>query len=1557
MNKYRKVLTGMIIASGAACLCGAAACNKGNGSQGAGEEPEYYQLDLNGSGVDIVFQGELAQPDESGESFRFGGKVKEGVDVRFTVLVGSHATGAPVVSLNNTPLVAENGVYSFTMEKDSTVSITGLSALYTLSFPRSEELTDNEGQTYRVESRIEFYDEDDETVAEEVQVIGGTDYKFKLWVSPYYTDDYTVSCGFDVLTPDNDGYYTVSNVSDDGEISVEGLTLATSFANVGDGSTGDGSAEHPFEIRTPVDLYYLATIINDDYYAGAFSGLHYKLMEDIDMHGEQLYVIGDNSTTVSAFSGTFDGNGHTIKNFFITDKVYDQETYAEEYLPYVGLFGYAVATVSQNGTIVSPVIKNLTLENYSVQVHTATANAGAYVGSLVGWGIGVEVSGCKAVNGKVVVSNDNNQLINAGGLIGRLQGAYGSTSYGNVSHSAFVRSSSADVSVQGTGSPHSEGGIVGYLVSADESAIAYIVNCQSSGAVTGAMHAGGIVGTLGRFASVSNCYTTARVTASNNIDALVYDDYKGAYAGGIVGYAEENTVIAGCYAANGQLSASSRHGENFKATGEFVAKYAQPNAHAAGFAELILLNNQENVAAPAAGTFTALGWSEDEWDFSGALPAVKVKQADSDTDPLDALRNITLKIYNGSAVYKTATVAGYLPMADWYAGASGVAEYAENGQERSWGYYFDQEMTKKVPYGFVPVKGETSLYVGFADYSEVAGTYYLEETTYANGAYVTLTADGRVQIRNGGLYYECTYSYNGGAADNIIIYRSCLAALSYSEGEINGSYFAYGGTAGNGELSLSSYLTLVDTTNTSEYIAYNYPTATLRGVKPSASFVYGEYKNANDVYYTFRNNGTGVRTAGKSTEKFTFTPADESFTISFGGRTENVAVTSNGTVDTINGLTVSEIDGFKGSWKKSANSSLVFTFDGLGGVSLGGTAVTYEIAGGAAGFTIGGVPYKATLSGNGNLVINGEEYFVADNFTGEWYMLGSLEQIMLSLGGVGCDGYGSATITYAGGRAATLEAEYDVYTAEDGEHLRIFVGDRQYGELTYNAATNSASSAFYSMLYDDYRNFEFNIYDIFRGVWAGVADGFDTVTFNGRSSADNGAEVSLRSATGVTVRGTYSLTGGTVGTMTVGGVTYDIVYNETDNKITFTEVKEQSPASGLLGRRDGWYGVVLYDGDTSYTFDGKSDVSGSVKVSDGTTLGYTVDADGKVKIDGKELSVNGSGFGWDGKTLVFKTGFAGSWYVSATDAPLTVSEVGGDMTATVGGESYVYNPAARTLTRTDGKDVTVLSLLTGNDEMSMMRKSGGGTSYVYCIRTANADEWRGEYTATDGSGWKLDGLGGSVYGSGTATYTSASGETARYVYRINELGKPYITADVNLMLTEADGGDGKVYAHGGKSFKTVEVDLFYGRVVAIQGDTNTYFFDGNSTVWVKNSSETLYTRKAYGYEIVTSVLCELIDGDGIRYNAKTEQSGRIYRLTVTAQVKATANGTTYAFGWNTLWQVSGNTYTKAYTFITTNEEKGLYELTDADGNVYTATLTVSGEGNTLAIAPKEVVEE
>jgi hypothetical protein len=89
---------------------------------------------------------------------------------------------------------------------------------------------------------------------------------------------------------------------------------------------GDGTAQNPCQIRT-------AEHMNDIGLHPEDWSRHFKLMEDIDLSsftGASFNIIGGTVCDIVAFSGVFDGNGHTISNF----------AYASTYRANIGLFGY-----------------------------------------------------------------------------------------------------------------------------------------------------------------------------------------------------------------------------------------------------------------------------------------------------------------------------------------------------------------------------------------------------------------------------------------------------------------------------------------------------------------------------------------------------------------------------------------------------------------------------------------------------------------------------------------------------------------------------------------------------------------------------------------------------------------------------------------------------------------------------------------------------------------------------------------------------------------------------------------------------------------------------------------------------------------------------------------------------------------------------------------------------------------------------------------------------------------------------------------------------------------
>ena len=186
-------------------------------------------------------------------------------------------------------------------------------------------------------------------------------------------------------------------------------------------------------------------------------------MNDLDLSGINWDPIGqrytrDDGSFYNQFIGTFDGNGHTIKNLYINRP--DEEQ--------VGLFGFLYGGAK---------ITNLGLTDVNV---TGDTLVGGLAGIVMGESINVtpEVSNC-FVTGSVIGQSY------VGGISGWNAGF------------ATTTNSYVDVDVIGD---FSVGGICGTVVFGG-----IVQNCYASGSVAGNTHVGAIVG-LSTAGTVENCF-------------------------------------------------------------------------------------------------------------------------------------------------------------------------------------------------------------------------------------------------------------------------------------------------------------------------------------------------------------------------------------------------------------------------------------------------------------------------------------------------------------------------------------------------------------------------------------------------------------------------------------------------------------------------------------------------------------------------------------------------------------------------------------------------------------------------------------------------------------------------------------------------------------------------------------------------------------------------------------------------------------------------------------------------------------------------------------------
>ena len=221
---------------------------------------------------------------------------------------------------------------------------------------------------------------------------------------------------------------------------------------------GLGTEASPYEISTADELKNFATAVNK----GIEKSAHAKLMNNIDLkdvcgptlnNGTSWTPIG--SISSNPYSGTFNGNGHTISGLYINNSTAD----------YQGLFGY----VDQGGTV----------QNLSV---SGTVNS-SYVGGVVGLNSG-NVENCYNI-GDVSGGDVSGNSSVVGGVVG-----YNNGSVTNCYNTGEV---SGKISV---------GGVVGYNNSGT------VKNCYNTGNVSGGSK-GGVVGyniSSGTSAIVENCY-------------------------------------------------------------------------------------------------------------------------------------------------------------------------------------------------------------------------------------------------------------------------------------------------------------------------------------------------------------------------------------------------------------------------------------------------------------------------------------------------------------------------------------------------------------------------------------------------------------------------------------------------------------------------------------------------------------------------------------------------------------------------------------------------------------------------------------------------------------------------------------------------------------------------------------------------------------------------------------------------------------------------------------------------------------------------------------------
>jgi hypothetical protein len=325
---------------------------------------------------------------------------------------------------------------------------------------------------------------------------------------------------------------------------------------------GSGDANDPFQIWTASDMQAIGASPND-------WDKNFLLMRDIDLStytGTSFNIIGYYTfSNTEPFTGMFDGNSHSIRNF----------TYYDINGEGVGIFGYLG---------VNSEVRDLYVEDANV--------VGYYwVGTLVALNEGTVIN-CKATG--VVLGEEN-----VGGLVGMNEygsviencsaeitiniegddyafsvgGLVGYNFYGTVMNSfanGIIVGSTETYYTGGLAGFHRSGEIRGCYANIDVSGLWYIggligqnegdVNsCSATGDVNCVRYGGGLIGRSE--VGVVDCYATGNVNVQEYVGGLIgRDSWGGAIncystgtvngttgVGGLVGYMYGQTIYQGCF--------------------------------------------------------------------------------------------------------------------------------------------------------------------------------------------------------------------------------------------------------------------------------------------------------------------------------------------------------------------------------------------------------------------------------------------------------------------------------------------------------------------------------------------------------------------------------------------------------------------------------------------------------------------------------------------------------------------------------------------------------------------------------------------------------------------------------------------------------------------------------------------------------------------------------------------------------------------------------------------------------------------------------------------------
>ncbi len=304
--------------------------------------------------------------------------------------------------------------------------------------------------------------------------------------------------------------------------------------------SGSGTEADPYLIQSESDLGYLANKVNSQTTTPTYE--YYKLTNNINLAYNEWVPIGLYGNEYQYFYGSFDGNGFTISDLYIT----------KENEKNVGLFGYvkdseiknltvtgAIESITSSnvlniGTIVgyaeNTTLKELNTMYFNIGSISAGTTDYTRMGTIAGYMSGGSVSDC--------ISTDSHIDLKSGKFEAGMIAGY---SNADMADCSAIATTGGLFSTQTTVGEFRLGSLCGNLSANAKRCSVYAPYFSNNIKTTAASSVGGLVGYLD--GKVTVCSTQFNDEASNSI---TMSGIGSTEIGGIAGFATSNAKITDC---------------------------------------------------------------------------------------------------------------------------------------------------------------------------------------------------------------------------------------------------------------------------------------------------------------------------------------------------------------------------------------------------------------------------------------------------------------------------------------------------------------------------------------------------------------------------------------------------------------------------------------------------------------------------------------------------------------------------------------------------------------------------------------------------------------------------------------------------------------------------------------------------------------------------------------------------------------------------------------------------------------------------------------------------